>query len=137
MDELGECIAETVQRQHDEKKAKEIAALESMYPHDFFTLLQGMDTRPGIRRRVSRRSRSSPWRRPTRKEVNQPHNWVRAGWRWRSRRSSIPPDKLTIHQVHNKLTEQQQQEEKLLQKIDRGGHCGGQQTSGPPWWWLW
>ena len=46
MDELGECIAETLQRQHDEQNAKEIEALESMYPDDFFTLMQGGWTRP-------------------------------------------------------------------------------------------
>ena len=33
-----------MQRQHDENKAKEMEAPESMYPDDFFTLVQGVDT---------------------------------------------------------------------------------------------
>ena len=41
---VGECITETVQRQHDEKQATEMEALESMYRDDFFTLVQGLDT---------------------------------------------------------------------------------------------
>ena len=41
MDEFGECITQTLQRQHDEKKAKEIEALESMYRDNFFTLTHG------------------------------------------------------------------------------------------------
>ena len=50
MDVFGECITETLQRQHDEKKTKEIEALESIYPDDFFTLMQGGWTRPGRRK---------------------------------------------------------------------------------------
>ena len=91
MDVFDECITETLQLQHDDKKAKEIEALESTNPDNFVTLMQGGGHGwEEERRRVSRRSRSCPRRRPTRKEVNQPHNWVRAGWRWRSRRSSTP-----------------------------------------------
>ena len=51
-DEFGECITQTLQRQHDETKSKEIEALESMYrtADFFFTLVQGLDhvgwTRP-------------------------------------------------------------------------------------------
>ena len=51
-DEFGECITQTLQRQHDETKSQEIEALESMYrtADFFFTLVQGLDhvgwTRP-------------------------------------------------------------------------------------------
>ena len=50
MDEFGECITQALQRQHDEKKAKKIEALESTNPDDFFTLMQGGWTRPGRRK---------------------------------------------------------------------------------------
>ena len=58
MDEFGECITETLQRQHDEKKTKEIETLESVYPDDFFTLVHGGGHgREEERRRASRKSR--------------------------------------------------------------------------------
>ena len=71
MDVFDERITETLQRQHDEQKAKEIEALESMYPDDFFTLMQGGGHgREEERRRVSRRSRSCPRSRPARRSTN-------------------------------------------------------------------
>ena len=44
MDEFGECIRRRCSGSTMKKKAKEMEALESMYPDDFFTLVQGVDT---------------------------------------------------------------------------------------------
>ncbi len=77
MDEFGECTAETLQRQHDEQKAKEMEALESMYPDDFITLTQwGGQGWEEERRRVSRRSRSCLRSRPTRRSTTSGACWL-------------------------------------------------------------
>ncbi len=82
MDEFGDCIAETLQRQHDEKNAKALEALESVSPKDFFTLVQGLNT-AGERMPRFKKISLVPTE-PADEVVNHP---VRAGW---SRRRSTP-----------------------------------------------